>query len=297
MRTSFTCSSSRRNVRDAFGLRFCQTLGMKIDLKSALADDPKASVLLLHGFAEHQGRYKRLIADLNAGGYDVYSYDQRGHGRAPGKRAVVDVGALIKDHLQARKLVRQMCRTERLFLFGHSMGGLITAASALIDAADVSGVVLSGPAFAPYSHVDTDTIKKLLKLASVFPGAPVGMLDPEHVSRLPEVVEDYKNDPLNYHGPMPALTGMTMMVQGQEVLQRAHQWVLPLLIFHGSEDMLANVDASWQFVATATAAGVQAEMVEVPGAYHEVFNEPEAGMLTETMIAWLDQQVRGWSFY
>lgn len=270
---------------------------MNIDIKSYLADDPRASVLLLHGLAEHHGRYTTLIDALNADGYDVYAYDQRGHGRAPGKRAVADVGGLIKDHLRARELVRGQSRTDDLFLFGHSMGGLVTAASALINAKDVTGVVLSGPAFAPYSHVDVETIEKLQKLATVFPGAPVGLLDASHVSRVPEVVEDYENDPLNYHGPVPALTGMTMMVQGAETLKRAGQWTLPLLIFHGSDDMLANVDASWQFVAMATAAGARAEMVEVPGAYHEVFNEPEAGMLTETMIAWMDQQVRGWSFY
>ncbi|MDO5034778.1 MAG: alpha/beta hydrolase [Actinomycetaceae bacterium] len=262
---------------------------MKAELIKHLADDPKASVLILHGYAEHQGRYAHVVKYLVEGGFDVYTYDQYGHGTAPGPRAKVDVGQLIKDHLEAREQLRSIMRTKELFLFGHSMGGVITAASNLIRPAGVTGVVLSGPAFDGAGGMDPEIVRKVAKAALKFPkGLPTAELDPNAVSHDPQVVEDYKNDPLNYTGRVPAITAATMMLQGLETLDRADKWKNPLVIFHGSDDTLAMPRASWEFADKARQNGAPVEMIEVPGARHEVFNEPHVNrMLMETMNMWM----------
>lgn len=267
---------------------------MKLDIKKHLAQDPKASVLLLHGYAEHQGRYAGMIDYLVDAGFDVYSYDQQGHGKSPGPRAKVDVGKLIKDHLEARKQVESIMRTEDLFLFGHSMGGLITAASNLINPRNVRGVALSGPAFDTSGGLDPEIVMTVAKTALKFPGGmPTAALDPENLCSDPDVVEDYKNDPLNYTGKVPALTASTMLIQGVETMNRAEKWQNPLVIFHGSDDVVCDPAASWHFSQAATANGAPVEMIEVPGAKHEVFNEPHARvMLLETLEMWMNSQIR-----
>ena len=108
------------------------------------AEQPRANILLTHGFGEYSARYHRLIEALNQAGYSVYTYDHRGHGQSGGARAVNDVALLVQDHLALRESLRTL--PEPLFAFGHSLGGLVTAASYLQDPRGAAGVVLSSPA-------------------------------------------------------------------------------------------------------------------------------------------------------
>lgn len=254
---------------------------------------PQATVLVTHGFGEHQGRYATLVESLTQAGYDVFTYDQSGHGIAPGPRAQVDVGKLINDHLQVRRNLKSLRRTEKTVLFGHSMGGLITAASVLVDPTETDAVVLSGPALALSNNPLPARFGRLAsRVAKYVPGLPMARLDSSLVSRDPQVVADYEADPLNYHGAIPFLTAATMIWHGHEVLARADQWALPLLVIHGDEDELANVDGSWQLVLCAVANGTDAQLIEVPGAFHEVFNEPEAPQLRAELLQWLESRLK-----
>ncbi|HKT96511.1 MAG TPA: alpha/beta fold hydrolase, partial [Paraburkholderia sp.] len=107
---------------------------------------PRAAIALIHGLAEHAGRYAALAARLNAAGIDVYAIDLRGHGRAGGRRAWV---TRFDDYLDdAQALVEHAAtpcsaRKTPLFLMGHSMGGAIAALYA-IERAPHSGVAFAG---------------------------------------------------------------------------------------------------------------------------------------------------------
>ena len=253
---------------------------------------PRASVLLLHGYGEHTGRHSAFIEVLAAGGYDVFFYDQPSHGTADGPAACVDVAELINVHLMARMQVRARMRTESLILFGHSMGGLITAASALIRPDDISAVVLSGPAFRQYPELPPLVSEIGYKLAGIMPCLPVARLDSSLISRDPAAVERYERDPLVYHGRVPLLTGASMAVQGRRTLDNARRWRtdLPLFIVHGSADGLANIDGSQEFAAAVRLAGAPVDFVDVAGGYHEVFNDIGREKLEEQLLWWLDQQ-------
>ncbi|MDO5723984.1 MAG: alpha/beta hydrolase [Flaviflexus sp.] len=249
----------------------------------------RGTVLLTHGYAEHAGRYLALIAALNDAGYDVFFRDLPGHGHSAGPRARVDVAELIHLHFDMRGEVRKRMRGGPFFAFGHSMGGLVTAASALIHPEGLDGVVLSGPALRPLPDLPEALVKIMVPVGRLCPGLPAATLDAEAVSRDPAVREAYDSDPLCYHGPVPLLTGATMMDQARRTLAHAHRWDvdLPLLIFHGTKDALADVTGSRQFAAAVTSSGGHAELREVPEAFHEVFNEPEAPQLRAELVSWL----------
>ncbi|WIK64562.1 alpha/beta hydrolase [Gleimia hominis] len=260
------------------------------ELKSAKAKSPRATVLVAHGYAEHYGRYHALTKALQNAGYDVYGYDHPGHGRTGGPRARVDVGHLIRVHQDVRRQVLREMRTRKLFLFGHSMGGLVTAASALLRPRGVAGVCLSGPAFET-APVPTWAFAPLGILARVLPGLPLISLEASAVSRDRAVVADYERDPLNYHGRVPALTAITMVRNGYQALRRAQQWSLPLLVFQGTADKLVNPRATERFARSATRGSADVTYVPVRDAYHEVFNEPQAPELRAQLIAWLNERI------
>ncbi len=114
----------------------------------------KGSILLLHGMAEHHGRYLDFIKALNAAGFDAYIYDHRGHGQdlpeeELGFFAKKDGDKLvIADAIEAMKYVVKNKRGAKSALFGHSMGSLI-ARNVIQEYCDMDCVLLCGTGFQP----------------------------------------------------------------------------------------------------------------------------------------------------
>lgn len=269
-----------------------QTSGPKLYGEMFAAPKERAAVLLTHGYGEHFGRYSHVIAAFNSAGVSVYSYDQRGHGQSPGARAVVDVELLIQDHLHARQALRGL--SVPLLAFGHSMGGLVTAASVLRDPRSLSGVILSSPLLL----VGANESKALLAMSGVlgrfFPALPVTELDSGGLSRIAEEVSAYDNDPKVYRGKVPALTAASMLRVSRQLTEYYPQWRLPTLLLHGSQDQLADVNGSRRFAEQAGSAQEPRpviEYVEVEGGYHELFNDIVRDEVTAYLRAWLAQQL------
>jgi len=115
-------------------------------------DKPKASILILHGMAEHHNRYLAFSQYLADSGFDVYLYDHRGHGY---DTKLSDLGffaenrgykLVTEDVIEISKYIEANNRSNKLILFGHSMGSLI--ARNVIQAYDkYTGVILSGTAY------------------------------------------------------------------------------------------------------------------------------------------------------
>ncbi|KPJ23804.1 alpha/beta hydrolase [Corynebacterium ulcerans] len=249
---------------------------------------PRMTVLLTHGYAEHSGRYQPLIQAFLDAGYDVASYDLPQHGTAydPTRpQACVDVAQLIDDHLTVRETVTQNMRTRSLALFGHSMGGVITAGSLQKNPSEVSVVMLSAPALRQFPAIPLPLAKVLRVLATAIPSLPTVKLSSADISHDPAVISDYDSDPLNYRGAVPLLTAVSMTLAGAHVLHSPWPAHVPLFIAHGTADKLADTRGS-----EALAALARTRLITVDGAFHEIFNEPEAPELRTTMINWLDQQ-------
>ena len=125
-----------------------------------------------------------------------------------------------------------------LFVYGHSLGGLI-ALQYLTGTPDprVTGAVISAAALdTSAANAVQRTVAPLL--SRVLPDVGVLQLDAEAVSRDPEVVRDYRTDPLNHTGKMVARTGAELMATALAMPQRLPALTLPLLVLHGTADRL-----------------------------------------------------------
>ena len=109
--------------------------------------EPWASILIVHGLAEHSGRYEHVGAQLAGAGLDVHAFDQRGFGGSGGPRASIDRWSQIHDDLEERLLaVRSIAPLRPLVLYGHSLGGLIALGYVLDGRAQPDLLVASAPA-------------------------------------------------------------------------------------------------------------------------------------------------------
>lgn len=264
--------------------------GPRLFEQSWLPDgEPKAAVAVVHGLGEHSGRYAPLADELTGHGYAVHALDLRGHGRSEGERAyVTSFGAYLDD------LQRFMARVRRpgqpLFVLGHSMGGTIVTLAEVARGLEATGVILSGPAL-PGGNQPARAMQAAIRvLAKVAPRTPISRLDPNLISRDPEVVERYMVDPLVYHGRLRAGFIAAFMRALARIDRDMERFDLPLLILHGSEDRLASPEGSRALRSRAGSDDVTFKLYR--GLYHEVLNEPERARVLKDVIEWLDAHVQ-----
>lgn len=247
---------------------------------------PKALVVLVHGYAEHCGRYDHVARALTNQSAAVFAYDQRGYGRSEGRRAYVDH---FDTYLNDLDLFLERVRTNHpalpLFFFGHSMGGLVVLKYVLDREVTPRGLMLSAPAL----EINPGLAPLLRRFAQLLgrlaPTLPTTRSPKGSISRDEEVVEEAQNDPLNYDGRVPARTGAEMLRAGAEVRSQLDAVTTPFLVFHGTADVLAIPEWSKRLYERAAAEDKTLKLYE--GLYHETFNEPERGQVLSDLAAWL----------
>lgn len=253
--------------------------------------DVVATVVLVHGYAEHSGRYAHVAAALNARGYAVWALDHRGHGQSSGPRATVDrFEHFIVDLAQFVRLVRQESATGPLVMLGHSMGGLISTLYAFDHQHNLAGLILSGPAMKLDEGVSPVLLALSRVLSALTPHVPVAPFDASGVSRDQKVIDAYMNDTLNYHGGIKARMGREMLLASRTVLDRAPILTLPILVVQGEADKLVN--PSGTYAAFAAFGSQDKTLKRYPGAYHEVLNEPEQAEILPLIGEWLDARLK-----
>lgn len=256
------------------------------------AERPRAAVLLTHGLGEYARRYveryHRLIPELVGAGYTVYAYDQRGHGDSPGIRGQIDAFALLDDHFRVREALR--VQPLPVYAYGHSLGGLVTAASAARDPRGLSGVILSSPGLLVGEN-ESALVKKLSGvLARVAPGLGVTDLGTAGLSRLTEEVEAYTADEQVYQGKVTARTAATMLRLSAELWADYPRWRLPVLVVHGDQDTLTDVRGSQRFFEMLPVDDKTLEIVE--GGYHELLNDEPRDEVRQLILDWLQERTR-----
>jgi len=249
--------------------------------------EPKAILLAVHGLAEHSGRYMNVVNSLVPSGYAVCGIDHIGHGKSDGGRVYVerfnDYTKTLNKYLE---MIRKWLPEKPIFLIGHSMGGLISAAYLLEYQDELSGTVLSGPSIKVPDNISQATIFLGKMLSIIMPKAGTIQLDAEGISRDPAVVDKYVNDPLVYKGKISARLGAELLKVMQRVTDQASKIRLPIMIVQGSDDKL--VDPSGARLLYDLVSSKDKTIRIYNGFYHEVFNEPEHEQVLNDVKTWIE---------
>ena len=249
--------------------------------------EAKAVLLIVHGLAEHSGRYMNIVNHFVPLGYAVYGIDHLGHGKSEGTRVYV---SCFEDYTETLKIFFEMVRRfqpgKPVFLIGHSLGGLIGAVYLLDHQAELTGAVLSGPAVKVPSNI-TPVIVVVGKILSALMSR-VGLigLEADGVSRDPAVVQAYVSDPLVYRGKTTARLAAEMVKAMQRVSAEATKISLPIMVLQGSADKLVDPAGARMLYDTVSSTDKEIRIYE--GFYHEVFNEPEHDRVLRDMEIWLE---------
>lgn len=245
---------------------------------------PRGTVCLVHGLGDHCGRYRHVARHLTGNGFAAAAIDLRGHGRSEGRRGhTPGYGALMND---LKLLVHEAERTypgRPCYLYGHSMGGNLVLNFALRYTSPVGGVISSAPMLR--MAFDPPLWKTIFGniMRNVWPAMPMSSgLDTEDLSRDPDVIRAYREDPLVHD--RVTLSFFDTRDAGLWALEHARDLAVPTLIMHGDADRITSCEASRDFAA---AAGSACTLKIWEGFYHEIHNEPEKERVLGYLTQWL----------
>jgi alpha-beta hydrolase superfamily lysophospholipase len=253
-------------------------------------NDSKAVLLIVHGLAEHSGRYMNIVNHFIPLGYAVYGVDHIGHGKSDGKRVYVK---RFEDYTNTLKIyfdrIRRLQPGKPIFLVGHSMGGLISAVYLLDHQNELTGAILSGVAVKVPENITPIIIIVGKMLSALMPSLGLIGLDAEGVSRDPAVVEAYVNDPLVFKGKTTARLAAEMLKAMKYVSVLATKITFPILIVQGSADRLVNPAGAQMLYDAVSSPDKEIRIYD--GFYHEVFNEPEHDKVLRDIEIWLESHL------
>jgi acylglycerol lipase len=251
---------------------------------------PRAHLLLVHGIAEHAGRYRHVASQLASAGITTHAYDQRGFGESGGHRAYVDRWSQYHDDVEDRLAeVRAVADGLPVVLYGHSMGGLTALGYTLADPQrplpDL--LVLSAPA------IDATVPVWKRRLADILGGtvprfAIANTFPKGGLSSDPAVEAAYLADPVAVHRTTARL-GVSLFREQDRVksaLTSGGPLPVATYVLHGADDPIVP---EWASRSLDGRANVTRRVYE--GLHHETHNEPSGATVIDDTIAWLVRQI------
>lgn len=253
-------------------------------VNKSLVEKPKASVIITHGIAEHSGRYQEITDKLNAEGFDVVRYDLRGHGQSQGKRGALKSYHQFLDDLHELILDEKKRLDQKIFLIGHSMGGLIVNMYAC-KYHDVDGIISS--AAPSYFVKDVLPFRFIGYRWLGFLAKKTNFAD-DQLSRIKSVEEAYVNDPLNLKKFYFSLAG-NMMVGGVRYLNKnISKYNTPVLLLHGGTDKI--VPSAFSKRLFELIPHDDKKIIIYDESYHEIFNDLDREKVFADVIEYLKEK-------
>ncbi|NLF51794.1 MAG: alpha/beta hydrolase [Leptolinea sp.] len=265
--------------------------GRKVYFQNWTPDKPPiAWILLVHGLGEHSSRYQHVGDFFTRQGLALTGFDLLGHGKTEGQRGHAesyDEYCHQVDHLLSK--IQETQPGVPLFLYGHSMGGLISLYHIRTNKPEnIKGVICTSPGLATGFPVPAwkmtlgNLLYKLAPRFSMNNGLPV-----EGLTHDKSVISAYKADPLN-HPHISARMGMDLIRNGQEISKTASDFPLPLLLMVGEDDYVISSKA---IIDYGKKAGANTTLKVWPGGFHELHNEINKEDVLTTIVEWVKTNV------
>ncbi|NWG05313.1 MAG: lysophospholipase [Chloroflexi bacterium] len=255
--------------------------------------DSKALVALVHGLGEHVGRYAHVGRALTDAGYTLIGFDLRGHGKSGGARGhTPSLDAYMQDIRQFFQFLSQRYPSIPHFLYGHSLGGLLSLTYAIQYGEGLKGIVVTGPALRSALQEQKAKVALAKLLGSLAPAMTIPSgLDPQALSHDPEIIKAYIEDPL-VHDKTSMGFGKAALNAIDLCFSRAKEFTPPLLLMHGKADRITYPSGSEDFVSLAREKNRDVTLKLWDGMYHEIHNEPGKAEVIRFMLEWLDNHLK-----
>jgi len=264
--------------------------GIKIFMRSwRPASPPRAVVVICHGVNSHGGQYLWAAEQFVSRGLAVYAVDLRGRGRSDGRRFYVDdISEYVSDVAAVIRIAKAREPGLRVFLLGHSAGGVVSCTYALDNQSELAGLICESFAFkVPAPDFALAIIKGLSYLA---PRLPVLKLKNKDFTRDPKAVQALNDDPFTANEIQPAKTVAALVRADERLKKEFPRIMLPVFILHGTVDKATVPSGSRFFYETAGSKDKTLQMYE--GHFHDLLNDFGKEKVMADIQSWIDKRVK-----
>jgi len=247
--------------------------------------NPKALLVIVHGFGEHGGRYASIAQRLAQAGLEVAVPDLWGHGRSGGARGDLQDVFACAEHLQrlTEAVLLPEAGRSRCALFGHSFGGLVAILWALRFPQRLARLTAQSPLLEVGFPLPRWKVAVAALLAPLWPTLCLPLqLDLKYLSHDSAVSQAYRADPL-VHSVMSVRTYWALRRAREWAMQRADALQVPVLLLCGGEDRIISVHHAEQW---AQRVRCEKRLVTFPGMYHELHHEAVAEDTLRLIAEW-----------
>ena len=259
--------------------------GTRIHFRSWRPATPKAVVVIAHGVNSHGGQYLWTGEQLEAAGFAVYAIDHRGRGKSEGARFYIDdVSDYTEDLGTLINLAKSREPGLKVFLLGHSAGGVIGCTWALDHQAEIAGFICESFAYQVPAPAPVLALVKLL--GKIAPKLPVLKLQMKDFTRDPAALAALEADPLCKGEIQPARTVAALLKATDRMKAEFGTLKLPLFILHGTLDKATVPAGSKEFHAAAGSADKTLKLYE--GHFHDLLNDIGKEQVLADIIGWMD---------
>lgn len=259
--------------------------GTRIAYRAWPVPGARITFAVVHGLGEHAGRYERFARGMAGHGMATFAADLRGHGKSPGQRGHVDSWAQWTDDVSAFVKHVESNVSGEVVPLGHSFGGVTLLSTVLASKLPSSKrFIVSSPALKVKAAVPAWKVSLGSVASRVAPRLALdNEVDPKHISRIPEVVEAYRTDPL-VHSKISSRLYTEWLAATKHIFLHAGEIKMPFLILAGSDDGLIDPEGSRELHRRAA---THSELRILKGRYHEPFNDRDSEEVFAMIAEWL----------
>jgi len=259
--------------------------GVKIAYRAWPHPGAGITFAVVHGLGEHAGRYERFAKAMAMHGMGTFAVDLRGHGKSPGRRGHVDSWSQWTDDVSAFVEHVDSVAGGEVLPLGHSFGGAAMLSTVLAGKLPRSRrFIVSSAALKVKVEVPAWKIKLGTATSRLIPKLALdNEVDPKLLSRLPEVVEAYRSDPL-VHSKISSRLYTEWLAATRHILDHAGEIKIPFLILAGTDDGLIDPAGSQELHERAPS---MSELRLLDGRYHEPFNDRDNEEVFTLITNWL----------
>ena len=263
---------------------FSSADGTRIAYRAWRVPNATHTFAVVHGHGEHGGRYDRFAQGMAQRGLATYALDLRGHGDSEGQRGHVESWSQWVDDAVALVQKVETEATNEVVPLGHSFGGVVMLSAARSGKlAKTKRFILSSPALRLTHEVPAFLSPVTRAMSALAPKLTLSNnVDAATISRIDEVVEAYRTDPL-VHNKITARLYAEWRKASRENLAKAGDIRLPFLILAGTADQLIDPESSRELHRQAPTS----ELRLLEGRYHEPFNDLGSGEVFDIIADWL----------
>jgi alpha-beta hydrolase superfamily lysophospholipase len=254
-------------------------------------ENQRATVILIHGFGEHSGRYAHIVDRLRKERLSVFCIDFRGHGHSKGKRGDVERFQLYEEDVKAaiKFIQNKQPPSTKLFILAHSMGALVCLRLISKMSNTIDGLVLSCPLFSLKMPIPAWKKCATTMLAKFLPNFKINSsIKGEQLTTDQAMAKNYDIDPLVLR--KVSVRAVTQIIAGYQHMDTLAPVIKhPFFMQVAGRDPVVDSEAARAWFAQIN--NKDASLKYYPNALHEIYNERDRDEAIDDFIAWFNSRL------